>query len=241
MTASGHRLFKGETAIRRIRKATTVLLLICSFFSGAWIDGVLTAETVSPESDQGEHPTNLRLLKIILEEAIEEVCDRLSSHEFSTFCLESPSDLNGRWMVDQILTERLLARGYRVVFRDSLSNETEELCARAGFLRYRIVQMDLDYVSSRRRHLFGPRLVERAVQLDLLFRLSRASGEVVWAGEMKRTGGDWIALRDLPLIEQASPPFLSPRLEIDGWGRLAEPALLTAAVGGLIYLFYSTQ
>lgn len=241
MTASGHLFFKGEKAIRRTRKAATVLLLISSILSGAWIDGALRAEPSSPGSDQGEHPTNFKLLKITLEEAIEEVCDRLSSHEFSTFCLESPSDLSGRWLVDQILAERLIARGYRVVFGDSLSNETAELCSRAGFLRYRIVLLNLNYISSRREHLFGPRQVEREAQLDLFFRLSRATGEVLWAGEIKRSAGDWISRKDLPQMEQASPPFLAPRLPTDGWGRLAEPAILTAVVGGLIYLFYSTQ
>jgi|GEM_PF-2068157 len=240
MTASGHQFFKGEKDIRRTRLATTVLLLICLFIWGARIPGACAAES-SSESDRGEHPTNLRLLKSTLEEAIEEVCDRLSSHEFSMFCLESPSELNGRWLVDQVLTERLLDRGYRVILTDSLSTGSAELCSRAGFLRYRIVRMDLDYVSSRRKHLFGPRLVQRETQLELLFRLSRATGEVVWTGEVKRIGGDWIFSRDLSRVEKASPPFLSPYLETDGWGRLAEPALLTAAVGGLIYLFYSTQ
>jgi hypothetical protein len=234
MTASGHLCIKGEPAIRRIRKAATTLLLICCFISGTWIDSAPAADSSSPGNSQEEHPTNLRLLKRILEEAIEEVCDRLSSHEFSTFCLESGPELNGRWLVDQVLAERLLARDYRVVFRDSLSAETADLCSRAGSLRYRIVRLDLDYVSSRRTHLFGPRQVEREVQLDLLFRLSRATGEVVWTGEIKRIGGDWILFRDLPQAEE-------PHLETDGWGRLAEPAILTAVVGGLIFLFYSTQ
>jgi len=244
MTARGPLIFKGEKAIRRTRKATTVLLLICFFIFSAWIDGARAADGSSSESDQsnrGEHPTNLRLLRITLEEAIEEVCDRLSSHEFSTFCLESGPELDGRWLIDQVLAERLLNRDYRVVFQDSLSTEAGEPCARAGFLRYRIVRLSLDYVSSRRKHFFGPRLVEREVRLDLYFRLSRATGEVVWTGEVERISGDWVSSRDLPRVEQASPNFLSPHLETDGWGRLAEPALLTAAIGGIIFLFYSTQ
>lgn len=240
MTARDHVFFRGETAIGRIRKATTGLLLICLFIWGVRISGA-RAEESSSENDRGEHPTNLWLLKSTLEEAIEEVCDRLSSHELSTFCLEPSAERNGRWLVDQVLTECLLARGYRVVFPDSLPNESAELCAGAGFLRYRIVRLNVDYVTSRRKHLFGPRLVKREAQIDLFLRLSRAAGEVIWTGQIRRTGGDWIPSRDLPPAEQASPPFLSPRLETDGWGRLAEPVLLTAIVGGLIYLFYSTQ
>jgi len=241
MTARTRALIGGEKAIRRISKATTILLLIGWLIPGIRIDGAGAAEPSPAEIDQGGHPTNLRLLQRTAEEAIEEVCDRLSSHGLSTICLEPPSDLGGRWLIDQILTERLLAGGYRVVLPDSLSSQAEEVRSRAGFLRYRIVRMDLDYVSSRRKHLFGPRLVQREVRLDLFFRLSRAAGEIIWAGEVNKTGGDWIPMRDLPRVERGSPPFLSPRLKPDGWGRLAEPALLTAAVGGLIYLFYSTQ
>ena len=198
-------------------------------------------EPSSYESNQGENPTNFGLLKTTLEEAIEEVCDRLSSHEPTVICLESPSDFEGRWLVDQVLAEQLLGRGYRIVLPDSLPDRAAEICSRAGFLRYRVVKMDLDYPSARRQHLFGPRLVKREVQLYLFFQLSRATGEVIWAGEVRKTGGDWIARNDLPLAEQGSLSFLSPRLETDGWGRLAEPAILTAAIGGLIYLFYSTQ
>lgn len=241
MTTRQHVLFRGETAIRRIRQATTVLLLISLLSSGVLTGPARAAERAAPENDGGGHPTNLRLLKITLEEAIEEVCDRLSSHELSALCLETPSKLNGHWLIDHVLTERLLTEGYRVIRPDSLTAQTAEICSLAGFLRYHVVRMDLDYVSSRRRHLFGSRMVQREVQLEMFFRLSRATGEVIWADEINKTGGDWIPMGDLPQAEQGSPPFLSPHLEPDGWGRLAEPALLTAAVGGLIYLFYSTQ
>jgi hypothetical protein len=196
----------------------------------------------SPEgSDQGDNPTNLGLLKTTLEEAIEQVCDRLSSHEYTTICLQSRPDEDGRWLVEQVLAGQLLARGYRTILTDSLSRRYPEICSDAGILRYRIVQLDLDYASTRRQHLFGPRLVERKVQLSLFFQLSRPSGELVWTDAVKKTGGDWIPQKDLPLVEQESISFLSPRLKSDGWGRLAEPILLTAAIGGLIYLFYATQ
>jgi hypothetical protein len=241
MIALKRALCRGEKAIRQLSKATTVLLLIGSLIPGIWIDGARAAEPSPAEIDRGGHPTNLRLLKRTAEEAIEEVCDRLSSHGLSTICLEPPSELDGRWLIDQILTERLLAEGYRVVLSDSLSAQEKEIRSGAGFLGYRIVRMHLDYISSRRKHLFGPRLVQREVRLNLFFRLSRAAGEIIWAGEINTTGGDWVPMRELPRVERESPAFLSPRLEPDGWGRLAEPALLTAAVGGLIYLFYSTQ
>jgi hypothetical protein len=176
-----------------------------------------------------------------LEEAIDEVCDRLPLHEPKRLCLKPQSESPGNWLVEQVLVEKLLGRDYRVVIPDNLAARSQDVCAQADILRYRIVTLDLDYPSSRRKHLFGSRLVERRVRMQLHFRLSRPGGEVVWAGDAQRTGGDWISAAQLPVVEQESVSFVSPRLRADGWGRFAEPALLTAVIGGMIYFFYSTQ
>jgi hypothetical protein len=217
------------------------LLLICLVIPGMLICTAARAESHRGESDLQDIPTNLGLLRTTIEEAIGEVCDRLSLHELTTLCLSSQPDSPDDWLVEQTLVEHLLGRGYRVIIPDSLPATPPEICPDAGILRYHILTMDLEYISTRRQRLFGPRMVERKVYLSMLFRLSLPTGEVVWAGETKKTAGDLIPFRDLPLAERESAPFLSPRLPPDNWGRLAEPALLTVAIGSLIYLFYSTQ
>jgi hypothetical protein len=230
--------------------------LICSLAAGLQAHGSARGEENSQKGDLQSVPTNFELLKMTIEEAIDEVCDRLSSLQPMALEVGSQSGAAGNWLVEQVLVENLLARDYRVIIPgshdpdagtldagmpDSLSAIMEETDADPGSLRYRIVTLDLDYPSSRRKHLFGPRLVERQVRLHLLFRLSRANGEVVWTEEARRIGGDWISANQLNLAEKEPLSIVSPRLRADAWGRFGEPVLLTAAVGGLIYLFYSTQ
>jgi hypothetical protein len=217
------------------------LLLICLVIPSMLICTAAGAESHRGEGDLQDIPTNLGLLRTTIEEAIGEVCDRLSSHELTALCLDSQHDSPDDWLVEQTFVEYLLGKGYRVIIPDSLPATPPEICPDAGTLRYHILTMDLEYISSRRQHLFGPRMVEREVHLSMLFRLSLPTGEVVWAGETKKTAGDVIPFRDLPLAEREPAPFISPRLPADSWGCLVEPALLTVAIGGLIYLFYSPQ
>jgi hypothetical protein len=64
---------------------------------------------------------------------------------------------------------------------------------------------------------------------------------VLWTEEVRGTREDWIPAKMLAAVEQEPISFISPQLKADGWNRFAEPALLSAVVGGLIYLFYATQ
>lgn len=186
-------------------------------------------------------PTNFELLRLVVEEAIEEVCDRLPSHETKLLHLGSESDAPGNWLVERALIQSLRRRSYRVIVPDTSCAQPNMANAGPELLRYRLMDLNLLYPASRRKHLFGSRLIERQVRLHLLLQLNREDGEVLWTGEAKRTGGDWIPAKKLEYAEQEPLPFISPQLKADGWSRFAEPALLSVVIGGLIYLFYSTQ
>lgn len=191
-------------------------------------------------SQEGEYPvapSNFALLKQTVEEAIEDVCGRLPLHQPDTLCLGSECEAPGNWLVERALVEKLRSDGYQVIVPNELLGD----CAWGSTLRYRLVDLDLTYPSSYRKHLFGPRMVERKVHLHIFFSLSDANRAVLWTGEIQSNPGDWISDKDLPRVERETVSFISPRLKVDSWGRFAEPALLTVAAGGLIYLFYSTQ
>ncbi|MCK4272166.1 hypothetical protein KAX22_05925 [bacterium] len=205
------------------------------FFSMAWGDGP------AKEANPAAVPTNLGLLRLAVEEAIDELCDRLPLHEPKVLYLHSESIAPGNWLVELALIQSLQRRDCRVLLPDSSASTSHAICSDGQFLRYRVADLDLVYPASRRKHLFGPRMVKRQVHLHLIFLLSKKDGEVLWAGEAQRTSGDWIPAKELAAVQRESVPFISPRLKTDGWGRFAEPALLTAAVGGLIYLFYNSQ
>ena len=222
-------------------KAAKALLGIGVFALGLGFLSVARGDGLSTAADPEAIPTNFGLLRLAVEEAIEEVCDRLPLHEPRVLCLGPESDAPGNWLVEHVLIQSLQSRSFRVLLPDTSEAQPHSTCAGRGVLRYRVVNLDLLYPACRRKHLFGPRLVERQVHLHLLFRLDKEDGEVLWTGEPQRTRGDWIPAKMLDYVEQESVPFISPRLKTDAWGRFAEPALLSAVVGGLIYLFYSTQ
>ncbi len=201
----------------------------------AWGDGP------AKEANPAAVPTNLGLLRLAVEEAIDEQCDRLPLYEPKVLCLYPGSIAPGNWLVELALIQSLRRRDCRILLPDSSASTSHAICSDGQFLRYRVADLDLVYSASRRKHLFGPRMVERQVHLHLIFLLSKKDGEVLWTGETQRTSGDWISAKELAAVQRESVPFISPRLKTDSWGHFAEPALLTAAVGGLIYLFYNSQ
>lgn len=222
-------------------KAIKALMRIGIFAFGLGFLSLALGESLSKEVDSETTPTNFGLLRLALEEAIEEMCDRLPLHEQKVLCLDPQADAPENWLVEHVLIQSLRRRGCIVVLSDTSEVQGHTACFGRQVLRYRVVDLDLLYPASRRKHLFGPRFVERQAHLHLFFRLDKDDGQVLWAGEAQRTKGDWIPIKMLDHVEQESVPFISPRLKADNWGRFAEPALLTTVVGGLIYLFYATQ
>jgi hypothetical protein len=224
-----------------VYKTAKVSLRIGVFAFGLGLFSMASGDGLEKGIDSEVIPTNFELLRLVVEEAIEEVCDRLPSHETKLLHLGSESDAPGNWLVERALIQSLRRRSYRVMAPDTSCAQPNMASAGRELLRYRLMDLNLLYPASRRKHLFGSRLVERQVRLHLLLQLNREDGEVLWTGETKRTGGDWISVKKLEYAEQESPPFISPQLKADGWSRFAEPTLLSVVIGGLIYLFYSTQ
>jgi hypothetical protein len=233
-------LFRGETVIE-VFKAAKALLGISIFAFGLGFLSTAQGEGPSKIANQGTFPTNLELLKLAVEEAIEEVCDRLPLHEPKIICLGRESEVPGNWLVEHAFSQSLLRRSFRVLVPDTLGAQPHPACTGQEILYYRVVDLDLIYLSSRRKHLFGPLLVHREARLRLLMHLGKDDGEILWTGEAQRTKEDWVPAKMLEYVEGESLPFISPQLKPDGWSRIAEPALLSAVVGGLIYLFYTTQ
>jgi hypothetical protein len=222
-------------------KAAKALLGISIFAFGLGLHSTAQGEEPSKTADPGTFPTNLELLRLAVEEAIEKVCDRLPSHEPKIICLRRESQVPGNWLVEHAFSQSLLRRNFRVLAPDTLGVQPRPACAGREILHYRVVDLDLLYPTSRRKHLFGPLLVHREARLHVFLHLDRDNGEILWTGEAQHTKGDWLPAKMLEYVEGESVPFISPQLKPDGWGRFAEPALLSAVVGGLIYLFYTTQ
>lgn len=222
-------------------KAAKALVGMGIFVFGFALLSLAYGDDLSNEADQETVPTNSGLLRLTVQEAIEEVCDRLPLLEPKVLCLSPEHEAPGNWMVEQALIQSLHRRGFRVLIPDSSRSLSETTCQAEAILRYRVLDLNLLYPTVRRKHLFGPRLVARQARLNVLLRLDGPDGEVLWAEQAQGTRQDWIPAKMLTVVEREPISFASPHLKADGWNRLAEPVLLSAVVGGLIYLFYSTQ
>jgi len=109
-------------------------------------------------------------------------------------------------------------------------------------LEYRIVDLSMAYSGGGRKLVVGSRTIDRVMEASVHARLlDGTTREILWVGsgdarEMDRIPGS--ALRD---VEAGGYPCDPPALGSGGLGRFVEPAVVTAIVAGLVYLFYTNQ
>jgi hypothetical protein len=108
-------------------------------------------------------------------------------------------------------------------------------------LEYQALEYDLAYTKVYRSYLIGGKKVARKADVTLLATLYDDSGAVVWTREAKRDYEDNFGHGELDRIEEGNFAFTRPALPGGGWGKYAEPVLVTGIVVGLIYLFFSNQ
>jgi hypothetical protein len=109
-------------------------------------------------------------------------------------------------------------------------------------LFYRIIDLKLDYPQTYRKGFLKEKLVTRRAVANLSFREENpTTGKVVWLkrGRLERT--DVVRKSAIKSLNNQSYPFLSPSLSGDPMNKYLEPALLTAVVGGVIYLFFANR
>lgn len=151
------------------------------------------------------------------------------------------------WLLEDELISHLLALNYQVglsssenltmVAKDSNSNLSE-----SNTLFYRIIELKLDYPKVKRKGFLGTKFVTRRVTLNLAFRLEeKSTGKVLWNKREKEERSDLVKNSMIKSLNNDSYPFLSPSLPGDLQGKYLEPAMVTAVVGGLIYLFFANR
>lgn len=109
-------------------------------------------------------------------------------------------------------------------------------------LEYRIVDLAMRYAGGGRRLVVGSRHVDREAMASLRARLlDGATHEILWVGSGDARESDRIRGASLRDVEASAYPCDPPKLDSRGLGRLVEPAVVTAIVAGLVYLFYTNQ
>ena len=180
--------------------------------------------------------TNLDLAVDTVEQGVDELLARMDTAAPGVdgrlpFRLEAQAKHEANWLVEHVLVERLVARGFAVVL-DSTTAPPE-----APRLRYRVVELGVD----GRSGLWGGQ-VHRRSHLVLGLSLTRAPDQTLaWRDEVKANQEDQVAKARLPLVQETPYAFAKTEMEEKTWGRFVEPAVVSSVLGGLVYLFFSNR
>ena len=142
---------------------------------------------------------------------------------------QSKHDAN--WMVEHLLANRLLTRGFSVTL-DSTAAQSASMR-----LSYRVLDLGVSAYSGLR----GSE-VSRQGRVTLALRLSDERDDVVhWQDEITRTQRDRIPKKQLDILQHDQFKFAQTELEEQTWSKFVEPVIVSTVLGGLIYLFFSNR
>ncbi len=168
--------------------------------------------------------TNVEALREAVRRAVEGMEVPVSG---DTVTLRSEGQHQGDWFVEAVLEEFLTGAGYKVVGDTGASK---------AMLSYRVLELGLSYNT---RGWLG-RSVRRRAEAELALRWTQ-EGRVVKVENVKGEYEDSFPKALLPELGHAEdPPF---KVEVGGrsWGKVLEPFVVSAVVGGLLYLFYTSR
>lgn len=139
------------------------------------------------------------------------------------------------WIVEEEIVSYLQKRGPVGIDGDNII-EKEGL-----ILGFRVIKLNLEYPEIKRKKFLGKSWVVREGQVFLSFKLSDHRGEVLWSKRGERKESDLVEMRQLTELNNKLYPFLSPEVPESNWGKYLEPAVVTVAVGALVYLFFANR
>ncbi len=205
----------------------TILLRICYRLLAALMI-CATASAAIP------FPTNMDLLAETVASAVNESLGRIeipADAASAPLLVVAQSKHDANWMVEHLLANRLLARGFSVTL-DSTAAQPASMR-----LSYRLLDLGVSAYSGLR----GSK-VSRQGRVTLALRLSDERDDVVhWQDEITRTQRDQIPKKQLDILQHDQFKFAETELEEQTWSKFVEPVIVSTVLGGLIYLFFSNR
>ena len=179
-------------------------------------------------------PTNMDLLVETVASAVDESLARIEmpAHAATAPLLvvaQSKHDAN--WMVEHVLANRLLTRGFSVTLDSTAAQPASTR------LSYRLLDLGVAAHSGLR----GSQ-VSRQGRVTLALRLSTERDDVVhWQDEITHIQRDRVPKNQLDLLQHDQFKFAKTELEEQTWSKFVEPVIVSTVLGGLIYLFFSNR
>lgn len=180
---------------------------------------------------------NIVVIGTLAREAIAEVLDRMTIPPRSDLYVAQIDKHDASWLVQSILLEELTSLGHVVKAGGIAGEEGSD----AYEISYRVVSCETSLPRAWREWVVGARRVERKTSVDIYFQLSKASKDVVWAGNARRERREIVPGGLVKQLSTTGQAFTAPELEPGGWDKVLEPVVVAGIVGGLIYLFYTSK
>jgi predicted kinase len=179
-------------------------------------------------------PTNMDLLVETVASAVDESLARIEMPDDAAtapLLVVAQSKHDANWMVEHLLANRLLTRGFSVTLDSTAAQPTSMR------LSYRVLDLGVSAHSGLR----GSK-VSRQGRVTLALRLSDERDDVVhWQDEITRTQRDQIPKKQLAILQHDQFKFAKTELEEQTWSKFVEPVIVSTVLGGLIYLFFSNR
>ena len=210
-------------AWRATRRGRAVAVIVVAALGSLFVgEGVLC----------GELPrTNLSTLQLLARDLGKKLGESLQAEDSSSLDIVlRPSDQ--AWILQGPFTEGLSTTGRKPVIRDG------DLSAECT-----ISAMSVTYENSRRESMFGDRIVDRVVNLQLRALVSeRRSGRILCNTEYATTSRDTVEVSAIPRLEDATIPETKGQLPQEGFfSTFAEPLIMIGAVAVSVLLLFHVR
>lgn len=218
---------RGRIPIPFFDIAAAPLLLCCSIGLAAGPGFVLSAAADS-------QPTNMQFLLDTAEQAVDGALADLDLTQLDTpgetaVVLTSQGKHAGDWVVEHLLVEAMLSRGFTV------AQDSAAAAPSWPHLSYRVLDLAIGGNSGVLRGS-----VQRRCRVNISLRLA-VGGEVLGVSEFSREATDRISRRQVSSLESPGYAFAKTDLQEQSWGKYVEPVIVSSVLGSLVYLFFSNR
>jgi len=182
----------------------------------------------------GQVPTNLDLLQGMVPRPVLEAVDSLSPTPVPIVIESQSSSEINNWLVQQIRKE-LLAKNFSVLDKSDTSGVDLTIVIEdlQLFIMYRGIDRDL---------LLRVSKYERSMETFLTFYIKNNRESILYTYSKRNEQKDVLSRSQLKEVESTFFPFSQgQKIESGIMNKLIEPAIITAATVGAIYLFFSLR
>ena len=177
-------------------------------------------------------PTNMDMVVDVLEAAVDDALAQMESPSNEVpLLIAGQKKHDANWLVEHILAQRLIARGFAVTLDSSAAVPD------GPRLSYRVLDLGVAAHSG-----LLSRKIERRTWTNLALQLSEGEDQVLlWRHEVSKVERDLVAKNRMDLLQNDKHKFAETEVEERTWSKFVEPVILSTVMGGLIYLFFSNR